>query len=194
MKVGIIASLAQPHECYGFDNIIGCDYGAFVCAQAGLRMSIAVGDFDSVTSEQLALIHHYADEVHTLSKDKDVSDTEYALSLTSVEDEVLIVGGLGQRLDHEWANVLSLFKYPHAKLINNQHIIFVVNGQTTIKKEKTYCSIFPVTETIISMSGVKYPLKDHRLRALDTLCLSNEIIHDEAIIKVNQPVLVILSQ
>jgi len=194
MKVGIIASLAQPHECHGFDKIIGCDYGAFVCAQAGLRMSIAVGDFDSVTQEQTSLIHQYADDVHTLSKDKDVSDTEYALSLTSSEDEVVIVGGLGQRLDHEWANVLSLFKYPHAHLMNDQHVIFVVDGKATIKKEKTYCSIFPVVETVITIKGVKYPLDHHRLRALDTLCLSNEIINDEAIIEVNHPVLVILSQ
>lgn len=194
MRVGIIASLAQPHECHGFDKIIGCDYGAFVCAQTGLRMSIAVGDFDSVTQEQLTLIHHYADKVHTLPKDKDVSDTEYALSLTSSDDEVVIVGGLGQRLDHEWSNMLSLFKYPHAKLKNDQHCIFVINGQTTIKKEKTYCSIFPVVETIITLKGVKYPLEHHVLRALDTLCLSNEIVSEEAFIEVNHPVLVILSQ
>lgn len=194
MKVGIIASLAQPHECHGFDKIIGCDYGAFVCAQTGIRMSIAVGDFDSVTLEELSLIHHFADEVHTLPKDKDVSDTEYALSLTFREDEVVIVGGLGQRLDHEWANMLSLFKYPHVKLKNDHHSIFVINGTTTIKKEKMYCSIFPVVETIITLKGVKYPLNHHTLRALDTLCLSNEIISDEAYIEVDHPVLVILSQ
>jgi thiamine pyrophosphokinase len=194
MKVAIVASLAHQDELVGYDIYIGCDYGAFVCAQSKIMMHVAVGDFDSVTQAQLSEIKEYAHEVITLLKDKDVSDTEYALSLTRPEDEVVIIGGLGGRIDHEWSNMLSLLRYPHAKLINHQNIIFVVNKRVVISKEKSYMSLFPMNDTVVTLQGVKYPLTNQTLKAFDTLCLSNEIIQDEAIIEVSQPCILILSQ
>jgi thiamine pyrophosphokinase len=194
MKVAIVASLAQLHELDGYDLYIGCDYGAFVCAQANIKMKYAIGDFDSVTVDQLNVIKVFSNEVITLLKDKDVSDTEYALSMTNPEDEVVILGGLGSRLDHEWSNILSLLRYPHARLINDQNIVFVIDKLVRIAKQKQYLSLFPMSDTLVSLQGVKFPLKNKSLKAFDTLCLSNEIIDNEAIIEVNQPCIIILSQ
>jgi thiamine pyrophosphokinase len=194
MRIAIVASLAQHHELIGYDRYIGCDYGAYVCAQANIMMQFAVGDFDSVTSEQFENIKEFSHEVMTLQQDKDVSDTEFALTLTSPADEVVIIGGLGGRIDHEWSNMLCLLRYPHAKLINDHNVIFVVDKKMNIKKEKQYMSLFPMSETIVTLQGVKYPLKSKTLKAFDTLCLSNEIIEDSAIIEVNQPCIMILSE
>lgn len=194
MKVAIVSSLAQPHELDGYHHYIGCDYGAYICAQANITMMLAVGDFDSVTQEQYLLIQRYAQDIHVLSNEKDISDTEYALSLTDNTNEVTILGGLGGRLDHELANMLSLIKYPHAKLINDSNTIMVVSDRLSIPKREGYLSLFPLQKTIVTLSGVKYPLNAHLLNAFDTLCLSNEITHDEAIIEVSHPCIVILSQ
>jgi thiamine pyrophosphokinase len=194
VKIAIVASLAQQKELPGYDLYIGCDYGAFVCAQAKIKMKFALGDFDSVTQDEFDEIKKFADEIITLEKEKDVSDTEYALSLTSVEDEIVILGGLGGRLDHELSNMLSLLRYQHAKLVNDQNIIFVISEKTVIKKEKNYLSLFPMSNTIVTLQGVKFPLFNHSLKAFDTLCLSNEIINDEAIIEVDQPCILILSE
>lgn len=194
MKIAIVSSLAQPHELVGYHAYIGCDYGAFICAKANISMIMAVGDFDSVTQEQLKLIEEYAQDVHVLSEDKDISDTEYALSVTQTTDDVTIIGGLGGRLDHEFANMLCLIKYPHAKLVNDSNKIFVVNKKMSIPHQKGYLSLFPLQQTLVSIQGVKFPLDQHPLNAFDTLCLSNEIIDLEAIIEVNHPCLVMLSQ
>lgn len=194
MKIAIVSSLAQPHELVGYQQYIGCDYGAFICAQAKIRMSLAVGDFDSVTQEQYKLIQNYVQDIHVLNSEKDISDTEYALSLIKSDDEVTVLGGLGGRLDHELANVFCLIKYPNVKLINDSNIIFVVSEKSHIPKRKGYLSLFPLQKTIVSIEGVKYPLNQHTLNAFDTLCLSNEITSEEAIIVVNHPCVVILSQ
>lgn len=194
MKVAIVASLAHAHELKGYDVYIGCDLGAFVCAQAHVQMMAAVGDFDSVTEDQLEAIHAFSKHVHTLSKNKDVSDTEYALSLTNPQDEVVILGGLGGRKDHEWANVLCLLRYPYARLENDTNKIQVIHHKNTIKKEKQYMSIFPFYDCVISIQGVQYPLLNHRLEAFSTLGLSNEIILDEATIDVSHPCLLIQSE
>jgi len=194
MRIAIVSSLAQPHELIGYDAYIGCDYGAFICAQANIEMIYAVGDFDSVTSSQFDLIKTWSRKHHILNKNKDISDTHYALSLTDRSDEVTIIGGLGGRLDHELANMLSLYTYPHAKLVNDQNIILVVSQRTLIKKEKDYMFLFPLNDTIVTLQGVKYPLEGQLIKAFDTLCLSNEIVEDEAIIEVSQPCILILSQ
>ncbi|MBS3991992.1 MAG: thiamine diphosphokinase [Erysipelothrix sp.] len=194
MKIAIVSSLAQPHELVGYHAYIGCDYGAFICAQANIIMTLAVGDFDSVTHDQFELIKQYAHDIHELNNDKDISDTEYALSLTQKTDDVTIIGGLGGRLDHEFANMLCLLKYPHAKLVNDTNEIFVVSQKTHIPYQKGYLSLFPLQETIVSIQGVKFPLNQTTLSAFDTLCLSNEIEDQEAIIEVNHPCLVMLSQ
>ncbi len=194
MKVAIVSSLAQPHELVGFQVFIGCDYGAFICAQANIQMKLAVGDFDSVTQEQFELIKKHAQDVHVLNKEKDISDTEYALSLTEASDDVTIIGGIGGRLDHEFANMLCLIKYPHAKLVNDTNTMFVISHKIHIPKQEGYLSLFPLQQTLVSIQGVKYPLNKHTLNAYDTLCLSNEITDDEAVIEVNHPCIIILSQ
>lgn len=194
MKIAIVASLAQPHELIGYDRYIGCDYGAYVCAQANIMMQVAVGDFDSVTSEQFEIIKKHSFEVITLPQDKDVSDTEFALSFSSSDDEVVIIGGLGGRIDHEWSNMLCLLRYPHAKLVNDHNVICVVDKKMNIKKDKQYMSLFPMSETLVTLQGVKYPLQNKTLQAFDTLCLSNEIVDDHAIIEVSQPCIMILSE
>lgn len=194
MKVAIVSSLAQPHELVGYQQYIGCDYGAFICAQAKIKMSLAVGDFDSVTQEQYKLIQNYAQDIHILNIEKDISDTEYALSLMKSDDDVTVLGGLGGRLDHELVNVFCLIKYPNVKLINDSNIIFVVSEKSHILKREGYLSLFPLQKTIVSIRGVKYPLNQYTLHAFDTLCLSNEITSEEAIIEVDQSCIVILSR
>lgn len=194
MKVAIVSSLAQSAELEGYDIYIGCDYGAVVCMQANKWMELAVGDFDSVSEEQLQKIRLHANNTIILPKDKSVSDTEFALSLTDTNDEVVVLGGLGGRIDHEWANILCLLRYPHVTIMNENNIISVIHHSHVVRKRKKYLSLFPLFDCIVTLEGVVYPLKEHALKAFDTLCLSNHIIDEVGTLYVSQPCLLIQSQ
>lgn len=194
MKVAIVSSMAHEDELDGYDFYIGCDYGAMVCVRANKIMDIAVGDFDSVDEHQLAMIRTNAKKTIILAQDKAVSDTEYALSLTDANDDVVIIGGLGGRIDHEWANILCLLRYPNVKIVNHNNSISVINHTHTVVKTKKYLSLFPFYDCVVSLQGVKYPLDNYRLKAFDTLCLSNQIENASGILVVSHPCLLIQSQ
>lgn len=68
-------------------------------------MDLAIGDFDSVTAEELAVIRTYASEVLMLHKRKDESDAEAALSFCEHADTIFMIGALGNRMDHSLVNL-----------------------------------------------------------------------------------------
>ncbi|MBQ2479161.1 MAG: thiamine diphosphokinase, partial [Erysipelotrichales bacterium] len=68
------------------------------------------------------------------------------------------------------------------------------DGVFTIPKDKfTYLSVFALNEAEITLEGVKYPLEKRRITPRDLYLLSNEILKEEAIVKLKGPVLVIQS-
>ena len=124
---------------------------------------------------------------------KDASDTEIAvrLGITLGCEKLIILGATGGRLDHLWANVQTL-SIPFragvdAVILDPQNRIRLIGGETHLRRDTsygTYFSVFPLGEPIynFNISGAKYPLKNHTLTPYDSLCVSNEIAKEEAVI------------
>ncbi|HEX9506122.1 MAG TPA: thiamine diphosphokinase, partial [Acidimicrobiia bacterium] len=87
-------------------TVIAADGGAELARAFGLRVELAVGDFDSISAETLGS----AARVERHPPDKDATDLELALSAAQQRgvDEIVVVGGAGGRLDHFLANVMLL--------------------------------------------------------------------------------------
>lgn len=104
---------------YSNPYIIGVDRGALTVSQLKLSLDEAVGDFDSVSKEELALIESHARRMTTLPCEKDLTDLDEALLHVINEPQldglpVHIYGALGSgdgRLDHLLHNI-SLFGRP----------------------------------------------------------------------------------
>lgn len=86
-----------------FDLFVGVDRGAFYLLKQGLPLDLAVGDFDSVSDEELLRIKAGAKEVIQAQPEKDDTDLELAVlaCFERYPDAYLtIFGAFGGRLDH----------------------------------------------------------------------------------------------
>ena len=158
-KVVLVAGMCETAPVIAHADYIGVDHGAVCCMRQGIAMRKAVGDFDSITREELAQLKQYC-EVEKLPSHKNETDTEVAIeaALQLGYDDIILYGGLGGRLDHEMANLhLMIYRELPLTLMN------------------TYLSFLPLEDSCISEEGVAYPLKERVLKVTDIYPLSNEI-------------------
>ena len=105
-----------------------------------------------------------------------------------------MIGGTGTRLDHVMGNFGQLF-YAHSKgvkaeLVDANNRIRVLNHEDTISKKDQfgkYVSLIPIYEARgVTLTGFKYPLKDHTLVFEQSLAISNELEAEEGIISFSE--------
>ena len=165
------------------DNlVVGVDKGAFLAYLNNIRLDYAVGDFDSISAEELKLLEKYT-KVIKLNPIKDLTDTEYALEMFKECNHIFVLGGIfGRRIDHFFANLKLFYKYPNLILVdNNTHISLCDMMQGFTKDEYTYYSFFALEDVYdLTLSGFKYELTNFNLSHESSLGVSNEIINLKA--------------
>jgi thiamine pyrophosphokinase len=178
MKIAVISptvpksirSLIQPEDYF----IIAVDAAVEAIVEQGMDYQMAVGDFDSLNEP--SLLHG---EVIRLNPIKDDSDTAKALEIAfGMSNDVILIGGTsGARKDHFVANLMLLTQYPDLVMMDEYNQITIKsNGTHNIeKKGYDYLSVFPIENSLITLTNVKYPLYQHQLNRLNPLGLSNEI-------------------
>ncbi len=187
--------------CDGLPDIeadyIGADAGALWLARRGIRMRLAIGDFDSVAEEDMALIRQYAEEVIRLNPIKDDSDSESALrhAVSMGYDKVWLACRMGGRMDHTWVNFRLALMFPEqAVLYDRQNRIMAYGkGRHVIRKDGyAYFSVFTDEEAVISLTGMKYPLHETRISHRDIFTVSNEIESEEGILEVHEGLVLVM--
>lgn len=174
--------------------LIGLDNGCKVLNDLNLKIDLALGDFDSYPAFNVK-----ADLFYLYPIKKDFSDLELAVKEALKKDfsKIEIYNASGRRIDH-FLVALNLIKKYHQDnifLIDDINKIYVINGFHEINySEYKNISFFALEkETLISLKGFLYNLKEYNLEINDNLCLSNEII-ENAVIFSTKPILIILSK
>jgi thiamine pyrophosphokinase len=92
------------------DLIITADGGTEVALELGLEPSVVVGDLDSLPDDLRAELEQRKVKFVTHPAEKDETDTELAIryALQAGASEIVLLGAVGDRLDHTLANVLLL--------------------------------------------------------------------------------------
>lgn len=177
--------------------VIGVDRGLKFLYDNEIKPDYIVGDFDSVPR---ALVSYYREEMNVPIREfnpvKDASDTEIALRLCLGlnRKEIWILGGTGSRIDHLWANVqclqIAMEAGADARIVDSHNQIRLLDSGITLKREETfgkYFSLFPLELPVdgLSITGAKYPLKDHFMKPDDSLCVSNEFAEGEDEVKIS---------
>ena len=90
--------------------VIGADSGVDFAHALGLRVDVAIGDFDSISSEGLQRAEMEGARIERHPSEKDQTDLELALgeALRLGATDLLVLGVGGGRLDHLLANALLL--------------------------------------------------------------------------------------
>ena len=176
---------------------IGADKGALVLAEKHIRMKLAIGDFDSVEEEDIALIQQYADEVIRLNPIKDDSDSEAAIhaALDKGYERILMFGALGGRIDHELVNIRLTARFPgKLYLYDQRNLIYSLNRGIHVieKKDYAYISFFTQKEAVISLKGFAYNLDHRHITCDDLYTLSNEILEETGFLEIHEGSLIVM--
>ena len=174
--------------------VIGVDRGLKFLYDHEIKPDYIVGDFDSVPK---GLVEYYREEadvpIREFNPVKDASDTEIALRLCLGlnRKQIWVLGGTGNRIDHLWANIqclqIALEAGADARILDSHNQIRLLDQGITLKRDEAfgkYLSLFPMELPVdaLTITGAKYPLKNHFLRPDDSLCVSNEFEEDEVTI------------
>ena len=159
------------------DVLIGVDYGAYYALKKGVKLTLALGDFDSTTEEEKAYVLEHTQTVKHHSNIKDSTDTALAVkeALRYHADEIIIYGGMGNRFDHTFANML-LLKLGPITCVTDQSEMFVLDpGAYQIHNTFPYISFFAIEDVKqLSLKGFNYDLDSYNLDVDDPLCVSNQ--------------------
>lgn len=182
------------------DLVIAADGGYDHLIRIGLRADVALGDFDSVTSNEI-----WEDticEKMTYPPEKDDTDMMLAirLGLSRGFERFMIYGGLGGRLDHTIANIqaLSFLADNHAQgiLYHEEYALTVIkNDSFTIAKDVSGCvSVFSLSNTSenVTIKGLQYEIEGGVLTNSFPLGVSNATVGKKGIISVENGTLLIL--
>jgi thiamine pyrophosphokinase len=192
LTIGIVGSgpeEAVPDLSYYKDEVdcwIGADSGSLKILQSGLSLHLAVGDFDSVSPEELNEIRRKTPNVEQLPSMKDETDLELAVrkAIELKPDTIIMFGVTSGRKDHELINIQMLYRIKksgiNARIADKQNEIELTEpGSYSIGRNPAfpYISFLPFTEMVegLSLRGFIYPLQNEELSWGSTLCISNEL-------------------
>jgi thiamine pyrophosphokinase len=170
--------------------IIGVDRGAWWLIEHGITPDYAIGDFDSVSAEQLKKIKEKSPNVVQYKAEKDETDLELGLLLAKsfFPDSIEVFGALGTRFDHSLAGIFLLERFQELDITyrnNNNELCLIIKKKELYKSQFRYCSFISLTETaVITLDGFKYPLQKGTLLRSQTLGISNEIVKENACVTV----------
>jgi len=184
------------------DLLIGADSGARFLITNGLRPDIAIGDFDSVSEEDLLEIRKISGQTIACDPiDKDYTDTEMAirLALDLQPTEIILLGALGTRFDHSLANVhlLALSSQQQVKMtiIDDHNKISLISDQLIIEQQGyPNVSLLPLSLKVegITLDGFQYPLTDAELTIGQSLGISNVLISSTGTISIRTGLLLVI--
>lgn len=170
--------------------VIAADSGLETAHAYGVRPSIVVGDFDSLSDG--SLLGEYADDaVRRFGSAKDDTDTEIALSVAFDEGarDVVLLGGGGGRLDHLLAIVwiFARERYPSV-WVSDESEVRAVDGELVVTgRPGDVVSFFPLGGARCRMEseGLRWPLDDLRWELGDA-GVSNEFVGTEVRVRMKE--------
>lgn len=186
------------------DLLVGADRGALFLVQNGFKPDIALGDFDSVSTEELEAIRRSSAILKSCDPiDKDYTDTElaFAWSLEQSPSEVILCGALGTRWDHSLANIHLLRQGLQAgiscRIVDDHNQIRLTGPEQPLSlsaEPYPYVSLLPLTLEVhgITLAGFQYPLTDASLTIGQSLGISNVLTEPVGSVTIKEGLLLVI--
>jgi thiamine pyrophosphokinase len=177
--------------------VVAADSGVDYAFAIGLRVDVAIGDFDSISAPGLARAEAEGVRIERHPAAKDKTDLELALdeALRLNASDITVLGVGGGRLDHLLANALLLASPAYASCritaIDGLARIHVVHGgQPALELPADpgeLLTLLPVggTATGITTSGLRYPLRHEALTTGTSRGVSNVVDTAPATVQVD---------
>ena len=164
------------------DYVIYCDCGLRHMDGLGAEPDLIVGDFDSYSNPE------FDAETIVLPCEKDDTDTVFAVkeALKRGFEEFLLVGVVGERLDHTLGNVSILLMLDSegkkGTIIDDYSEMEIVSDRCgmpcIIDDSYVYFSLINISGTVrgVTIRGAKYPLEAAEITCEYQYGVSNEVL------------------
>ena len=164
------------------DFIIACDSGIENCKTLGVEPSLIIGDFDSHEKPDTDI------ETIILPEAKDDTDTMFAAkeAVSRGYDEVILLGVIGERIDHTLANVyiLSYLDNQGVKgLIVDDYSEMLIIGENGVNMGQisdifSYFSLICLEGEVenVTIKNAKFPLENAKITPNHQYATSNEVL------------------
>jgi len=195
-NLDVIPSLLRPE-----DFLLGVDAGARHILAMGRQPHLVIGDLDSLDAGEIRELKKADVPTRQFPSDKNETDLELALeyAIESGYREILVVGGAGNRLDQTLGNIalltdlrLSTFDL---RLDDGVEEIFFCRDQARVRgRSGDIVSLIPWGNDVtgVSTQNLKWPLHGETLYSHKTRGISNEMPGEEASIKIESGLLLII--
>jgi thiamine pyrophosphokinase len=183
------------------EYIIGVDRAAYWLIEKNIIPNIAIGDFDSCTTNEYKVITSRVQDVKKFSEKKDKTDLELALDFVIQKHpkEVIIYGAIGSRIDHTIGAIFLLKKLLDrgifGEILHKTNSIQLSDDVIDFQKndEYQYLSLLPFSEEIVyDISGCLYNGKDIVVTKGQTRGISNEIQEKKATVYIKKGIAIII--
>ena len=164
------------------DYMIYCDCGLRHMDGLGAEPDLIVGDFDSYSNPE------FDTETIVLPCEKDDTDTVFAVkeALRRGFEDFLLIGVVGERLDHTLGNVSILLMLDsagkRASIIDDYSEMEIVSDRSEkpciIDDSYVYFSLINISGTArgVTIRGAKYPLENAEITCEYQYGVSNEVL------------------
>lgn len=168
---------------YRHDLILCADGGYRHAKRLGIIPDLIIGDLDSG-------IEQYPDEVanRIYPSEKDMTDTNLCLDYAIEQgcEEVVILGGIGGRLDHEFSHYALMYyglkRGVRVVLVNEENELWMEDKPFALYLDKKkYVSFFPFGGNVeeFSVRGLKYETENMTLSCDKVQASSNQFDGEE---------------
>ena len=179
-----------------YDKIIGVEKGSVSLLRKGIKNQYAVGDFDSISTNELEEIKRNVIKIFQYPKEKNKTDLELAIDLCNKNNKIDIFIPTGKRIDHLLSQIIILIRTKNKNITiydNYNKIYHIQSGIHKIlyHKEFKYISFYTIKENICSITNTKYTVNKLKLNPYSILMTSNEQLKNKStIIKCSQKLIV----
>lgn len=178
-------------------QVVAADSGAGHALALGLRVDVAVGDFDSIAPAELAELESANARIERHPAAKDATDLELALDAAMALEpgRILVVGGAGGRLDHMLAELLLLGAERYA----GKELDALLGSATihVVRRERVLAGTVGEVISLLALhgpaagvatDGLAYPLRGETLAPGSSRGISNLFAQAEARIRLERGV------
>ena len=162
--------------------VVAADGGADHALALGLRVDVAVGDFDSITPAGLAALERAGTRTERHPSAKDATDLELALDAAAAlgPRRIVVVGGTEGRLDHLLGELLILGSESYASFeldaLLGSATVHVVRGERVLDGapgELVSLLALHGPAAGVATDGLEYPLRGETLAPGSSRGISN---------------------
>lgn len=182
---------------------IGADIGSCLLLEAKIKPDLAIGDFDSITENQLKQVKENANQVKVFPVEKNETDLELAIleAIALKPKNLFIFGATGGRMDHTLANIQLLYRLEQKNIrttlidIQNELTLFQ-SGSYQIERDPNLpiLSFIPLSPIVkgLSLKDFYSPLEDGLIEWGSTRCLSNHLLDKKGTFSFDEGILIMI--